>query len=186
MGEKLRNLFRSWSVLQTGTIALLSIACLAMAGIIYAELTSPVAASEDPVAPAVETRMKGPSKNGSARFSMASLQSFAAITDRPLFSQSRHPPVQGSSDSLGPWSAFTLAGIIISPTSREVLILHGKPPALVHLQEGQDVEGWVVTSILPDRIVLRGGDVEHELKLLEKPAPSPPVTPIAPGRRFNP
>lgn len=88
---------------------------------------------------------------------------------------------------VGPWSAFVLAGIIISPTSREVLILHGKPQTLVHLQEGQDVEGWVVTSILPDRIVLRAGAVEHELKLLDKAAPSTPVIPTAPGsRRFNP
>jgi type II secretory pathway component PulC len=159
-----------------------------MAGLVYVELSWPVAASEEPAAaplPAATAR-----KNAVAgSFSLPPLQSFNAVTDRPLFTPNRRPPAQGSDDA-GPWQSLILAGIIISANSREALILHGKPQTAAHIAEGQDVEGWVVTSILPDRIVIRNGSSEHELKLLEKSGsdkPTPPIVPVPGGRRsFNP
>ena len=175
----------SWSSLQRGAIILLLAACVGLAAIIYAEVSaSPFAPADAALSSSSAQRAKSPSDDGSARFSLRPLQSFSVVTERPLFAQTRRPSARGSDDTLGPWSSFTLAGIIISPTAREALILHGQPPTVVHLQEGQDVEGWTVTSILPDRIVLRGGDAEHELKLLDKQGPSAsPVT--APRRNFN-
>jgi len=175
-------MIRSLPLLQTITLAVLAVLCVAMAGLVYVELTWPVAASEEAAAPAAPA---GARKNAVAgSFSLPSLQNFNAVTDRPLFAQNRRPPAQGSDDA-GPWQSLVLAGIIISPTSREALILHGKPQIAAHIAEGQDVEGWVVTSILADRVVIRNGSSEHELKLLEKSDRPPPPPGLPPRRSFS-
>lgn len=100
-------------------------------------------------------------------FSLAPLANFSAVTDRPLFAPDRRPAPEAS-ETLGSWSALTLAGIVVTPASREVLITHGTPPKIVHLQEGQSVDGWVVRSIEPDRIVVANGGEQHELRFLGK------------------
>jgi hypothetical protein len=165
--DKARGFARSWSSLQAASVVVLLLVCLGLGGVIAAEVTAPIVDAPEGSQPPNEQR----SKNAAARptsYSLPPLQSFVSVTDRPLFSQSRRPSPQGTDDSLGPWSNFVLAGIIISPDSREALILHGKPQAMVHVQEGQDVDGWLVTSILPDRVVFRGGSTEHELRLTDK------------------
>ena len=183
--DSFRDAVRSWPSLQMAAIGLLSITCVAMSGVIYAEITAPqLAAPADNAAPANAPRNREAGPAAAPKFALPPLQSYSAVTDRPLFAQTRRPPPQGSSDAPGAWSSFVLAGIIISPTSREVMIMHGQPPSLVHLQEGQDVEGWTVASIQPDRIVLRGADGDHELKLLEKPADNTP-SPLPAGRRYT-
>lgn len=100
-------------------------------------------------------------------FTLAPLSTFSAVTDRPLFSPDRRPAPQAS-EALSSWSGLSLAGIIVTPASREVLIAHGNPAKLVHLQEGQSVEGWVVRAIEPDHIVVANGSEEHELRFLAK------------------
>jgi type II secretory pathway component PulC len=164
-----RGLARSWSSIQAASVAILFLVCLGLGGIIAAEIGAPIPDPSDGSAqPSTEQRNKNAVAARPTPFSLPALQSFASVTDRPLFSQSRRPSPQGSDDSLGPWSNFVLAGIIISPASREALVLHGKPQTMVHVQEGQDIDGWLVTSILPDRVVFRGGSTEHELKLIDK------------------
>jgi general secretion pathway protein N len=96
-------------------------------------------------------------------FSLAPLASFSAVTDRPLFSPDRRPAPEAS-ETLGSWSALVLAGIVVTPESREVLIAHGNPAKIVHLQEGQSVDGWAVRSIDPDRVVVANGGEQHELR----------------------
>jgi general secretion pathway protein N len=100
-------------------------------------------------------------------FSLAPLTTFSAVTDRPLFSPDRRPAPEAS-ETLGSWSALSLAGIVVTPESREVLIAHGNPAKTVHLQEGQSVDGWVVRAIEPDRIVVANGTEQHELRFLGK------------------
>jgi general secretion pathway protein N len=111
----------------------------------------------------------GPSKAAepAPAFSLAPLSSFSAVTDRPLFSPDRRP-APAASETLGSWSALSLAGIVVTPESREVLIAHGNPAKTVHLQEGQSVDGWVVRAIEPDRIVVANGTEQHELRFLGK------------------
>lgn len=176
--ERARGLAHSWSTVQAGTALMLLLACLGLSGIIAAELSTSSLAVADPAAdPPPGTRAKGAASEAPVAFSLPPLRSFASVNERPLFSQTRRPAPQG--EDFGPWSSFVLAGIIISPDSREALILHGKPPTVAHVQEGQDVEGWLITSILPDRVVFRAGTTEHELRLLDavKPDPNAPKVP---------
>jgi general secretion pathway protein N len=167
------------SPLQRILAAVLVVAGCGFAAAIALEVNMPLdAPSGDAPAPVADPRPTA--GDAPASFTLPPLQSFAAVTDRPLFSPDRRPLPQAAAESLGAWSSLILAGIIIAPDSRQALIVHGSPPTIVHLQEGQAVEGWTVHAILADRIVLVNGDDEHELRLLDRyqhdqgahPAPS--------------
>jgi general secretion pathway protein N len=122
---------------------------------------SPAIEASPPAAGASKTAAPAPV------FTLAPLSAFSAVTDRPLFSSDRRPAPQAS-ETLGSWSALSLAGIVVTSASREVLIAHGNPAKLVHLQEGQSVDGWVVRAIEPDHVVVVNGSEEHELRFLGK------------------
>lgn len=154
-----------------GVGILLAVLCLGLGVLVATELDkTPVTAPDQAPPP---TAAKSAAGGGAASFSLPPLQRFGSVTERPLFSPDRKPP-QHADDTAGAWSSFVLAGIIITPQSREALVLHGKPQTIVHLQEGQALEGWTVTSIYPDHIVFRDGLNEHELRLTPK-APLPDV-----------
>jgi general secretion pathway protein N len=145
--------------------------CLGLGALAASEFRAtpvPTQGQEPPSAPS-----KTPATTTTAAFSLPPVQRFAIVTERPLFSPNRKPP-QHTDDAAGAWPSFVLAGIIITPASREALVLHGKPQSIAHIQEGQALEGWTVTSIDPDRVVFRDGLSEHELKLIPK-APPPTV-----------
>jgi type II secretory pathway component PulC len=95
---------------------------------------------------------------------LSPLQSFAVVTERPLFAQSRQPAkaTSGESDA---WSSFVLAGIIITPELREVMMLHNDPATLVRVQEGEAIDGWTLASIFPDHVVFRNDVEQHDLML---------------------
>jgi general secretion pathway protein N len=172
----------SWSRLPTVVLLLLALLCVGLAGVIYAELNGASEAADGSTVSRAVTPAAAKEADTST-FAMPPVQTFSAVTDRPLFAQTRRPAPQGNAESLGAWSDFTLAGIIIAPQSREVLIMHGKPPVLAHIQEGQDVDGWTVTSILPNRVVLQNGGTEHELKLVKSADPSPSSSDNGTARR---
>jgi hypothetical protein len=111
-------------------------------------------------------------------FSLPPLQSFAGVTERPLFSSSRRPAPASSGES-DAWSSFALAGIIISQDLREAMVLHSQPSTLVHVKEGEAIDGWTLASLFSDRAVFRNGDAEHELKLNVVPSGKAPAAPPA-------
>jgi hypothetical protein len=117
---------------------------------------------------------EAPASSGAAKtaesapaLTLAPLSTFSAVTDRPLFSPDRRP-APAASETLGAWSALVLAGIVVTPASREALIAHGNPAKIVHLQEGQSVDGWTVRSIAADRVVVANGGEQHEMRFLAK------------------
>ena len=153
---------------QHGIGILLGALCLGLGALAATELgDAPVTARDQAPLPSagkpLPTTAAGP-------FTLPPLQRFAVVTERPIFSPDRKPP-QHSDDTAGTWSSFVLAGIIITPQSREALVRHGKRQTIAHIQEGQALEGWTFTSIYPDRVVFRNGLNEHELRLTPKAAP---------------
>jgi general secretion pathway protein N len=143
--------------------------CLGFGAIAADEFLAAPVAREQPAPAAAKT----PAASTPTSFTLPPLQHFAMVTQRPLFSPDRKPQ-QHADDTAGAWSSFVLAGVIITPQSREALVLHGKPQTVAHIEEGQALEGWTVTSIYPDRVVFRDGLNEHEVKLAPK-APLPVV-----------
>jgi len=99
-------------------------------------------------------------------FVMPPLQSYAEVTERPLFSPSRRPATV-TQQVAGPASSLALVGVVISRDGGVALIRSGKAPALARVREGQQIEGWTVRSIAPDRVVVRNGTSEAQLKLHE-------------------
>lgn len=167
-------------------IALLALICAAFATVVATELTSSAGSASQTVA----SDASAPSKPefGAAQratFSLPGLPSFSIVTERPVFSPSRRPAARAA-DGSGAWSSFELAGIIITPQAREALIVHGKPPAIVHIAEGQAVEGWTLKAIYRDHVVFSDHSDEHELKLIDRTSQLPLSGRPLPPRQPNP
>jgi type II secretory pathway component PulC len=164
----------AWSPIQRGGAITLAITCIGLATLLYLEWAALHDAAERASPPsAASARSHG--AEGAPRYSMPPLQNFSIVIERPLFTQSRRPSPPTANKTQGPWSSLVLAGIVISPGSREALIGHGRRPIYVYVREGQAIEGWVVSAIFPDRVVLVGSGVGHELRLNASPASQPPI-----------
>jgi general secretion pathway protein N len=161
-------------------IALLALLCVALGGLAVAELSGSGASAPEASGPSASAAAKSDPAAPNPSFSLPALGSYASVSQRPLFSPDRRPAAR-SADNAGAWSSFALAGIIITPQSREALVSHGKPPTVAHLAEGQTIEGWTVTAIYPDHVVFRDRLTEHELRLIDK-SPPPPASPSQPGQ----
>jgi type II secretory pathway component PulC len=172
------------SVIRSRTIALLALLCLVLALVAVGELdASSSPASAKSLARSLQTAVDGGAAATSSPpppFSLPPLQSFADVKERPLFSTSRRP-APASSGEPDAWSSFVLAGIILSEDLREAMVLHSQPSTLVHVKEGDAIDGWTLASLFSDRAVFRNGDAEHELKLNIVPSAKAPVAP--PGAR---
>jgi len=155
----------------------LGLTCVGLAGVIYEELGRPAiepaanAASARPAASPSKALVAAPS------FAMPPLRNYAEVTARPLFSQTRRPPPEVPSGPPAQTSSFTLVGTILSERGRHALIEHGQPPRLERFTEGQEIDGWVIEKILPDKAVVRHGDTQEDIKPKDKPARVPPPRP---------
>src|SRR5579883_792318 len=169
---------------RSGAILLMIVLCLALASIAYRELMAP--------ADEVQTvsRFSAPAsqraalpKPDDAAFALPPIETYAEVTERPLFSPTRRPPPpEAIPENIGNAGNFVLLGIVISDGSQTALIQHGRPPTLARLAEGQALEGWTVQSISANSVTLQNAGTQHTLKLKdlkERPAASA-VTPRQP------
>lgn len=114
-------------------------------------------------------------------FSMPPLENFAETLARPLFMDTRRPPEPGAEPvALEPdpqpeppkptpkLVGMELSGIVITPASRVALVRSARGREVVRLKEGEEIDGWIVETIDPDRVVLRQADAFEELTLKDK------------------
>jgi hypothetical protein len=151
--------------------------CLGLAGVIYVELDQP---SIDAIAKAAVAppRDAMPAARDTPGFSMPPIRAYTEVLERPLFSETRRPSVDSPVAPVDQRSsAFTLVGTIISEHEKHALIEHGQPPHLERISEGQDIEGWSVESIRPDRIILTHAEERLEVKVKDQPGPPAPQNP---------
>jgi hypothetical protein len=157
---------RSWSRSRSILAFALLLASAALGSVVYDELAAaPVAAS--PSAPSVPgTANEGPR---ATPFAMPPFDTYAEVTARPLFFPTRRPaPVQAASAELVDARALVLVGVILSETGRVALIARANLPGANRVAEGQEIEGWTLTAIEADRVVLRHGTIEAELRLRDR------------------
>jgi hypothetical protein len=103
--------------------------------------------------------------------------------------QTRRPRETSATASGGPPKALeaTLRGVVILPDARVGLFKIGNAPEMQRIVEGQEIAGWRLEQVLPDRVVLRAGRVEEVMLHDEKPAlagtvqASPAVAPAVLG-----
>ncbi len=156
----------------------LLLVCVALGYVLYLEANAELSVPQ-PVA--VATIEPGPAATlpHEPDFEMPPLDSFSETLARPLFMETRLPPepepespVEEPEPEPEPVKPKTLrlelSGIVISPTERMALLKSRRSRELIRVSQGQEVEGWVVQSILPDRVVLRQGEVLEELELKDK------------------
>src|ERR1051326_4815127 len=102
------------------------------------------------------------------QFTMPPTAAFAEIAARPVFNPSRRPippPVAPTAAPVAqpapppppppPPINLTLVGIMAGLEDRFALVRLGGAPTINTIFEGQDIGGWRVYLILPDRILLR-------------------------------
>ena len=145
---------------------------LGLAAVVYAELTQGAesAATGEVVEDAAGEAPPRGTRANIVGFALPRLASFAGVTERPLFSATRHPPPpQASQEAIKESGTLALEGVILSKAERLALISHGLPPTRSRVPEGQAVEGWTVVEIRPDGIVLQRDATRQELRLRDKP-----------------
>lgn len=124
--------------------------------------------------PMIETAAIGPAKipalPAAQAFQMPPIEDFGETLDRPLFSKIRRPPppkpdAPADEPKKKQKVKVRLAGVVISPKERVALVQESRAREITRLRVGQEIEGWVLESILADRIILRFGELREEVKI---------------------
>jgi hypothetical protein len=99
------------------------------------------------------------------------LSTFAAVSERPLFSPSRRPPpdAQPPVSDGGGIGRYRLLGLVTAGETRRALVAEGN--RRFEIAEGAVLGGWHVGRIEQDRVVLSSptGEVELRLRRAEPP-----------------
>lgn len=107
-----------------------------------------------------------------AQFRLPPLSNYAVVTERPLFSESRRPLLEAASAGDAQSAMFTLVGIVMTGNDRYAVIQHGRPPHLDRAREGQELDGWTIHSIQPDRVVFQRDAQRFDLKFRDGTPPA--------------
>ena len=155
-------------------------AILVMACVVYAEIRARPIVHDAPLPQAtaadIHSALSAPSRQA-----MPEKNRFAAIVERPLFSPSRQPRSMQTSAApavSAPSVDFSLFGVVIG-TDEAVAVV--KPDAggnPMRVKQGEQISGWTVARIEPDRVLVRRDVLEREL-LLDFATPAPPPKPAA-------
>ncbi|AGA88930.1 hypothetical protein Thimo_0053 [Thioflavicoccus mobilis 8321] len=97
---------------------------------------------------------------------------YAEVIERPLFLPDRRPPEPEASEELAPEAAeatsleeLDLVAVIMTPDTTTAWVKNGSEPKLIKVQLGEDVAGWMVRDIRPDRLDLESDGVTNTLLL---------------------
>jgi hypothetical protein len=115
-------------------------------------------------------------------FTMSPAAAFVEVLARPLFSRTRRPPAQVG--QLPASSSLTLVAIVISDDERHALLGSGQPLKTTRVREGDEIAGWTVEAIRPDKVIVRRADAREEVTPkgfgrvnTTKPLPTTPIVP---------
>jgi hypothetical protein len=166
----------TWSSIRLGAFVTLAVASLALGVTIYDELAGESEAAPEAAASATTGQATAPPTSGT--FALPPLQSYAAVTERPLFTPSRHPATtQTSSRPASESSAIVLTGIVIAGDDKVALVADTNAGSLARYREGQTIGGWTLVTIQQDHIVIERGATRREIKLVDKSRTTPEGVP---------
>jgi hypothetical protein len=103
------------------------------------------------------------------------LQEFSAITERPVFSETRRPepPASDRSTARRTLDGVILMGTVIGRDRKSALLRVPGSPTLQTVSEGQAIAGWTLEKVLPDRVVLSVGGDSVEISIWKDRLPPP-------------
>jgi len=162
---------------------------------------------------------KGPSDNTTTitapetgltpdKFALPGVSEYQQMVERPLFMETRRPPPPKSEEPPPPPTPpppekatpvnFKVMGILSTPEGRMALIADGKGK-YKRMKVKDSLDGWQITDIKPDRLLIQQGEFKEDLSLLKKrgkggspaptgaPAAAPPNAPSPqPGQPATP
>ncbi len=106
---------------------------------------------------------------------LRALREFSAITERPVFSETRRPglPASARSTARRTLDGVILMGTVIGRDRKSALLRVPSSPTLQTVSEGQEIGGWTLEKVLPDRVVLSFDGDSVEVPIW-KDSPPPP------------
>jgi hypothetical protein len=125
------------------------------------------------------------------------IDTYAVITERPLFNENRLPDIEDDSAETNEEVVeeeidapeFELVGVIITPSIRMVTLKTKDQPVSLVAFEGQPLQGdygtWQVSLIEPRQITLasgRGEEVQLQLQVHDMTIAAPPKAPTSAGQ----
>ena len=151
-------------------------ASLVLACVIYAEVRArPVV--QDVSSLQAKAAESLPAPKAPSWPAMPTKSKFAEIIDRPLFSSSRRAESAGTSVAASQSMGFSLLGVVISTDDPVALLKPDAGGEPLRARQGDEISGWRVARIEPDRVVILHDMVERELHMdFAAPAPQPPET----------
>lgn len=152
-------------------------ACLAMAAFVALEYqwlkhSDP---NIQPPAPATPAATPENQPKASASEPPPSLDQFETMVSRPLFVEGRKPLADTESTDETPVSnspppEIQLTGIIETPDAGQIVLVRGKDGKTKKIKPGDEIDGWKLSELAPDHVILQQGGKEHTLQLI-KPRP---------------
>lgn len=150
----------------------LAVLCAMLCVLIVAVLAMPLPQWQVPPVAAPPAQTVAAQTDG---FRPPSADAFDAIDARPVFSPTRAPLRNAGSLGDGAGTAtfgdLTLVGIIADNTTRLAVLRVPGHPLAVTVALGGTVDGWQVSEIDADRVVVRGRGSEQELRMSQPRAP---------------
>lgn len=125
--------------------------------------------------PDVETGNPAPRLAGTERelprFTLPPLGQYAEIVERPLFSEDRRPSeIAPHEAGPAPDVNFRLIGVVLTKEKQEALFQLTRRNEIARGGLESWIEGWMIESIEPDRVMLRRGPNATEM-VLERSSP---------------
>lgn len=111
-------------------------------------------------------------------------EDYIAVVERPLFLPDRRPLPEEAGDEEVPNLQAEIADLanldvsatlILSPTEASVWLRDPQQPGLIRLRLGEEYQGWLVSKINTDHILLERQGLTETLQLLDFSAPPVPV-----------
>lgn len=141
----------------------LLLACLALAWLIYEQLTM-VPNSEALAGSSRQRTVDLPDRPPVPQFAMPAIENYQAVLERPLFSPNRRPPLEkptiGGTNMFG----FILTGVLIDNNLRIALLRRQGDGEVVRSREGEEIEGWTLRQVELDFIVIEKDGREEVLE----------------------
>lgn len=113
------------------------------------------------------------------------LTDYAEIIERPLFMEDRRPFVppevvtpakpttRKAPATRRQEQTFSLSAIIITDDKRIALLESGREKKLHKVSQGDELDGWTIVDIAPNKISMQKGTETREMELAVKSSPKP-------------
>ncbi len=140
--------------------------CLGLAWLVYQQLaasTNQGALARAPAGPELDLG----DLPAAPEFVLDSIERYDAVLERPLFSPTRRPPEEEVVAAVPTRMEFdyVLKGVLIDGDSRIALLRDYSGDRVLHLREGESLDGWRLKSVAADHVVVERGDREEALEL---------------------